>query len=192
MKLYEEMKMWEAMWDDPKSAKYTDDEIWNLVDGLIAKIPENYLFEYGGFTDEGYEDHFDPGSWYGHYQTSSSSYYSDFTYEVEPGDMYEKLAEGSNWAEIIEAVKNRKYKHRLLTDPLKEPGAKDLLNTVAKLEKELKAVPREQNQAQANKYYLFIAENLDALVEILYEYLCDYYEENAYEWARDNMEPDWD
>ena len=56
MKLYEEMKMWEALWDDPKATTYTDDEIWDLIDGLIAKIPENYLFEYGGFTDESYAE----------------------------------------------------------------------------------------------------------------------------------------
>lgn len=77
MKLFEEFKEYETLWE---SADAVDEILWALKD---------FVFEYDGWSKDSYVDHFNPDS--GHYTTSKTYEYDDFEYEVDPVSMFEFL-----------------------------------------------------------------------------------------------------
>lgn len=175
MNLYEEMKLWESMWDDP-ARTYEDTETDKLVDEILSNYSEeDFTYEYDGFSEEYPEDHFN--SWDGYWQTSKVYRYNDFEYEVDPEDLYERLTEVTR---------------KELEDILKASEKNELMSTFEKLNREYFNASKEQETELINKLRLFVAENLEDLYLATYGYFWKEYEERAYEWASENLEPDWD
>jgi hypothetical protein len=176
MKLYEEMKMWESMWED-RIETYIDEKTEKLVNELLNKTG-NFVIEYEGFDEDYDEDHWDYSS-ESHYQTTSTAHYSDFEYELEAGDV---------WEDIVNLSQEDIDKHKFI----QSAEDTELLNTFVKLQKETEEAPKDQATLYWNRLGVFVAENLDDLFGIFYGYFYDHYEELAYEWALDNVAPDWD
>jgi len=176
MKLYEEMKMWESLWED-KIETYIDEKTDKIIDSILEQT-EDFVVEYEGFDEDYDEDHWDYSS-ESHYQTSSTAHYGDFEYEIEAVDVWEDTVNMSQ--KDID-----KYKY------IQSAGNSELLNTFIKLQKETTEAPKEQATLYWNRLGVFVAENLDELFDIFYEYFYDKHEERAYEWALDHISPDWD
>ena len=174
MNLYEEMKLWESMWED-KVETYIDEKTEQIIDDLL-KNADPCIIEYEGFDEDYAEDHWDYSS-ESHYQTSSTVHYSDFEYEIEVGDA---------WYEIVNILQKD------LDKVIKSNKPSELLNTFIKLQKEAEAASKDQATLYWNRLGVFVAENLDELFTIFYGYFYDHYEELAYEWALDHVDPDWD
>ena len=175
MNLYEEMKMWESMWED-RIENYIDEKTEQLIDDLLEKA-DPCIIEYEGFDEEYSQDHWSYSS-ESHYQTSSTAHYGDFEYEIEVGDA---------WEDIVNISQKDIDKHKFIQ------SAKDseLLNTFVKLQKEAEAAPKDQATLYWNRFGVFVAENFDELFKIFYDYLYSQYEEIAYEWALEHVDPDW-
>jgi hypothetical protein len=198
MKLYEEFKEYENLWED---AEYRSEyaRLMATPEGRaeLNKMPlEKRLelrkadkdvdpveialkkkakveLEYDGFEDEWSEFHNDPMSDYGFYETAHASSCDDFTFEVEPGDMLEFLLEF-----ITECVDNG-------TAPNNE-----LINTYKELDKAYAETTEYVAEKQAlEALSLFVVENLEAFVEMFYDRIKEHYEEQAMEWALDHC--DW-
>jgi hypothetical protein len=167
-------RLGEAMWENGIET-YTDEKTENIVDELLDKA-DPCIIEYEGFDDEYTKDHWDYSS-ESHYQTSSTLHYSDFEYEIEVGDA---------WYDIVNILQKD------LDKVIKSNKPSELLNTFIKLQKETEAASKDQATLYWNRLGVFVAENFDGLFEIFYSYLYDKYEELAYEWALDNVDPDWD
>jgi hypothetical protein len=176
MNLYEEMKLWEAMWED-KVENFIDEKTEKIVDDLLGKV-DDFVIEYEGFDEEYDEDHWDYSS-ESHYQTTSTVHYGDFEYEVDAGDV---------WEGIVNLSQEEIEKHKFT--PSTESS--EVLNTFIKLQKEAESAPKDQSTLYWNRLGVFVAENLDKLFNIFYSYFQDEYEELAYEWARESLDPDWD
>jgi hypothetical protein len=176
MKLYEEMNMWESLWED-RIETYIDEKTEKIIDELLEQA-DIYVIEYEGFDEDYAEDHWDYSS-ESHYQTSSTAHYGDFEYEIEVGDV---------WEDIVNISQQDIEKHKFI----QSAGDTNLINTLIKLQKETEEAPKDQATLYWNRLGVFVAENLDDLFDIFYEYFYDKYEELAYEWALDSLDPDWD
>jgi hypothetical protein len=153
MKLHEEFKEYENLWEDYEPTE-VDKLLWDT---------EDFEFEYEGWEEEGYEDHFDPGRAYGHYQTSSTYKHDDFTYAVDAVDVFETLRD-----EILPKVDTTKVKNELILEY-----------------KKLEAVwEKSKDDADADVADMFLAKNLEDIANTFYSDLEDYYSEKAYDWAR--------
>jgi hypothetical protein len=153
MKLYEEFKVYEKLWEAVEP---------DPVDKVLQEY-DDFKFDYDGFTEDGYEDRFDPGSAYGHYQTYTTHEHDDYTYTVDAVDIFEALKD-----DIL-------------------PNARDTKNSFAAEYKKLEAVwENSKNDADADAADMFLAKNLDVIANEFYYELKDYYSEAAYNWARDN------
>jgi hypothetical protein len=176
MKLYEEIKMWESLWED-RIETYIDEKTEKIIDDLLEKA-DNYIIEYEGFDEDYAEDHWDYSS-ESHYQTSTIAHYGDFEYEIEVGDV---------WEDIVNISQKDIDKHKFI----QSAKSTELLNTFIKLQKEAEEASKDQATLYWNRLGVFVAENLDGLFEIFYDYFYNKYEELAYEWALDHVDPDWD
>jgi hypothetical protein len=150
MNLYKEIKLWEALWDDP-ARTYTDDETNKLVDELLSKYSD-FVFEYASdVVSYTYED----------------VRYPDFEYSVEPGDLYEFLL---NPRSVDKLVKSSKKTELIATY---EKLQKEYFggSSSSKSKQELEEL--------GNKLCIFIAENLEGLYNDAYSFLFDWYAEDA-------------
>jgi hypothetical protein len=167
MKLHEEFKLWESMWDKkPGTLKEDQEAEEDPVLEILNKIP-TVEFKYDSYTRESSTDHFNPVD--GHWTTSSSARVPGFEYSVDSWTVYEDLRDM-----IIPKYENKVPKNELLTKYL------DLQqNYVAEIEDEF-YTPAE----------IFLAENFDAFVDMFINQLSDYYEDAAMEWAEENVDPE--
>lgn len=158
MKLFEEFKEYENLW-----------EVFELsaADKLLLAM-DDFEFEYDGWSEDGYEDHFNPNSYYGHYQTRKTYEHNDFTYTVDAVSVFETVRD--------EMLPNM---------PDKISNA-ELAAEYKKLEAAWTNATKETEDEAGEILDLFIAKNLDAFVDDFYTELKAYYRENAYDWARDN------
>lgn len=136
---------------------------------------EDFEFEYDGFSQEWYEDHFDPGSYYGYYQTSGTYQYSDFSYSVGSVDVFETLRDIIISKPNIDKVKPN-----------------ELLTNYLKLDKAWAEASEDMEDELGEQTELYLAKNLEAFVEMFYEPLVEYYKDSAYEWAEENLDPEDD
>lgn len=141
------------------------------VQKILNDTPD-FEFEYEGFERDWYEDRFDPNSWYGHYQVGGTDYYSDYTYSKDAGDVFEDLRDT-----IID-----KYIDKV-TDS-------ELLAKYRELKKAWDESDDETEDAACEALEVFIAENLELLVDIFYDQLTEHYAEDAEEWAYEHLDPD--
>lgn len=200
-----EYKLYESMWDKPLVEEKTfrseyarllstpegreqyramslDDRIAlakadREVDPVQKELDalEDFEFEYEGYDEDWYEDHFDPGSWYGHYQTSGTNHFPGFSYSVDSVDVFETLRDTIISKPNIEKV-----------------GSNELLTNYLKLEKAWTEASEDMEDELCEKMELYLAKNLGAFVEMFYEPLVEYYKDKAYEWASENLEPEDD
>lgn len=156
MKLHEEFREYENLWEDYEPTE-VDKLLWAMDD---------FEFEYDGFEEEGYEDHFDPR--YGHSQTSKTYEHDDYTYKVDAVDMFEFMRD-------IFLPKN--------ADKISDV---ELAAEYKKLETAWENSTEETEAAACEALEIFLAKNLEKFVNIFYSELKDYFSEKAYDWARDN------
>ncbi len=128
---------------------------------------EDFELEYGGFTDDWYEDRWDPNSSYGHYQDTGTTRHGDFTYAVEASDMYEYIG-----SELLSIEKNHN----------KSPYVKEYF----RLSDIWDATPINTVEADEAEeaMNLYLAQNLDEFFKIYEKEIHDHYMEDAYDWAR--------
>lgn len=155
MKLHEEFREYEHLWENAEP-----DEVDKILFGI-----EDFEFEYDGWTEEGSVDHFDPR--YGHWDTSKTYDYDDFTYTV-------------NAVEIFEVLRD-KLLPKIDISKVKDP----LVIEYKKLEAILENSNKETEAMNADALDMFLAKNLEEFVDIFYYELQKAYEEKAYGWARD-------
>lgn len=156
MKLHEEFKTYETLWEDYEPTEL-DKLLWAMDD---------FEFEYDGWEEEGYTDQFDPR--YGHYQTSKTYEHDDFTYKVSAMDVFEVLRD-----EILPTNK----------DKISDAG---LQAEYKKLEAVWENATEETADAAGDALDLFIAKNLEDLANYFYAELETIFKDEAYSWANDN------
>ena len=202
MNLFEEFELYEKLWNtktltEEKTFRSEYAELcatpegreklramslkdWNALiaadreaDPVIKELETlgDFEFEYDGFDSEWYEDRFDPGSWYGHYQVGGTYSYPDFTYTVSPEDVFETLRDS-----II-----GKY-----ADKVKPT---EILSTYLQLEKTWSEADDDNEDELGEAIDLYLAKNLNAFVDLFMEQLSEYYQEDAHEWAEENLDP---
>ncbi len=207
MKLYEEFKLFENMWDDHLTeekefrSEYAklistpegraelnnmmknDRKKWlELVDADKAvdqveqalKNAKDIELEYEGFSDDWFEDRFDPGSWWGHYQDEGSCYYPDYTYKVDARDMLETLG-----VTILP-----KYAAKFANN--------ELVKEWQRLDKAWENSTDETEDEANEAIDLFIIKNMESFVDLFLDQIIDYYADDAREYAINHLEPDYD
>ena len=170
MKLYEEFNEYETMWSKDT---LQEEQAVDPVDEIL-KTYDDFEFEYDGWSETVSEDRFDPFSSYGHYEVSRSYDYDNFTYKVDAFDMFELFVD--SFPKLIKI--NKKYDEYEL----------ELINKYKELEQAWENSTKENEEETAAAIDLFIAENLESLVNTFYYELQDHYESAAYEWASDYLE----
>lgn len=205
MKLFEEINLWETLWeettpDQAQSKKFRSEyarlmstpdgraQFWELpiaersalikadnavdpIQKVLNDIKEIDL-EYGGFANDWYEDHFDPNSYYGHYQTGGTDHYDDFTYTVDATSVFE-------------------YLNELLPAKLDKLPVNDLTVEYKKLLKAYNDSTDDMEEEAGEALDLFLAQNLEEFVEIAKEYVLEHFAEDAEAWAIEHSEPAW-
>lgn len=174
MKLHEEFKEYENLWGTDTFLEEVAEP--DPVDKVLLDTPDIEL-EYCGFSNKYTKDHFDPGSWRGHYQTSGSDYYGDFTYKVDPVTMFETIRD-----DIIPEYASKYPTNELLCEYIR-------------LDKLFQEAPTETAEELGETCDLFLAQNLENFVDLFVDELTKYFSEDAHDWARDSLEPDdgyWD
>lgn len=126
--------------------------------------------EYEGFNDDWFEDRFDPNSNYGHYQVTGSTGYNDFTYKVEAGDLFDFIEE---------------YCLSEEKDSSKSPEVAEYLRL--KNIYEATDFGTEESDEAFDAMNLYLAQNLEKFFEVYEKDVYDYFEEQAQEWARENL-----
>jgi hypothetical protein len=174
MKLYEEFNEYEKMWDSSSKDTLQEEQTIDPVDEIL-KTYDDFEFDYDGWTEDGFEDHFNPFSSYGHYQTSKTYNYDDFTYKIGAVDMFELLVDFL--PKIVKIKKNYDSDSEV-----------ELINEYKKLEQAWMDSSKEEEESTGRALDLFIAENLEALVNTFYYELQNHCKDDAYEWAGDNLE----
>jgi hypothetical protein len=133
-----------------------------VMQALKKKHYSDFEFDYEGWEEEGYEDHFDPDR--GHWDTAKTYVHPDFTYTVEPVDMLQVLVE-----DILSTCDPSKYNS-------------NILNEYKKLEAAwINATPENEEEA-CEVVELFVIEHLEEFVDMFYSELHEYYRERAYDW----------
>lgn len=162
-------KQYKEMPFEQRQALYKADCEVDPVDQILKKTPD-YELEYEGFEEDWYEDHFDPGSYYGHYQTGGVYNVDDFIYKIDAVTLYEFLAD-------------------FLNGKLKETSPYTLTNEYNKLAQAcIDAEGTDEEEVVNEVADVFLAQNLHDFAEIYYEDLLKYYHDDAYEWARDHLD----
>lgn len=157
MKLYEEFKEYENLWEAYEPTE-VDNILWAIND---------FEFDYEGWEETGVKPGFDPGTSDGYYETEETYEHDDFTYKVDAVSMFEVLRD-----EILPEHSNKISNSAL---------AVEYKNLETAWENSTKETEDEAGEALD----LFLANNLEILVEDFYDELKEYFSERAYEWAND-------
>jgi hypothetical protein len=156
MKLHEEFREYENLWED-----YEPDEISKMLWAM-----DDIEIEYDGWTEEGFNDHFD--SRYGHWTTPTSYDVPDTVYKVDAMTMYEALID------------------HILPKYINEVDDKNLVaeykSLVAACE-ESENSSKEASEAAWDALALFIVQNMEDLVALLYDKVQEHFEDDARRYA---------
>ena len=161
-------------WDERRPLHDEDSKV-DPVELALAEL-EDFDLEYDGFDDDWAEDHFDPNSWYGHYQKTGTNSYRGFTYTVEAADMFEYLTT------CLEREKN--------------PGRSSYIKEYFRLSDVWEATPDysiESTEAE-DAINLYLINNIDEFFKLYEEDVYDHFQESALDWARAHLSPNdyWD
>lgn len=165
----EEFKEYTNLWDASLEEAAEPDS----VDKILWNIPD-IEFSYDGFSEDQYEDHFDPGLWNGHYQTSETVHFPDYTYTKDAVSVFEALRD-----EIIPKYKDKVSNNKLLDE---------YLALVQAWEDSTDETESETSDAMD----LFLAAHLIDFVSMFEDKLINYYADSAEEYALDNITPQSD
>lgn len=165
----EEFKEYTNLWDASLEEAAEPDS----VDKILWNIPD-IEFSYDGFSEDRYEDHFDPGLWNGHYQTSETVHFPDYTYTKDAVSVFEALRD-----EIIPKYKDKVSNNKLLDE---------YLALVQAWEDSTDETESETSDAMD----LFLATHLIDFVSMFEDKLINYYADSAEEYALDNITPQSD
>ena len=147
---------------EERQALYKADREVDPVQKVLDATPD-FELEYEGYEYEWCEDHFDPGSWYGHYQTTGYDYVDDFVYSVDATSIFELLRDT-----IID-----KYADKV--------DKSELLDTYKALEKAWKDSSEETEDEACEAMELFLAKNLEDFFYLFEEQVSNYYDDAAHE-----------
>ena len=168
MKLHEEFKEYENLWESSETV--------DPVDEILKQTPD-YELEYEGYDEDWYKDKFDPTSLYGHDQDYGTHHYNDFTYAIDAVRLFEYLADD------------------LLQDKAQEPITSDLMAEYKKLMDAWYAAKGDEEDRACDAMELYIATHLHELADLYSKDIEEHYKDDAYEWAYENLDPaedDWD
>lgn len=165
----EEFKEYVNLWDTSLEEAAEPDP----VDKILWSIPD-IEFSYDGFSEDQYEDHFDPGLWDGHYQTLETVHFPDYTYTKDAVSVFEALRD-----EIIP-----KYKDKVSNNKL--------LNEYLALVQAWEDSTDETESETSNAVDLFLATHLTDFVSMFEDGLTNYYADEAKEYAIDIIIPQSD
>ena len=170
--LVEEWKLYETMWDNMESKNVDLEEENNQIDPVQAELDKygDIEIEYDGFDTEWYEDKWNY-SRMDHDQDCGIDHYRAFTYSKEVGDIFELLRDT-----IID-----KY--------IDKVPANEILTKYKELSNALDQSSPDTEDKIIEALELHIAKNLEEFLSIFYDYVADYYWEDAKEWALDHFEP---
>lgn len=140
---------------------------------ILTEI-ETIPLEYDGFENDWYEDHFDPNSSYGHYQTGGTNSYGSFTYEADAVTVFEYLRDSLLPEQAGKKSNSLLAEFKRLNDICDSIDYKTQADAFEKAGEELE---------------IFIVQNLDEFVDMFMEDILDYFAEGAQEWALDNLDP---
>lgn len=202
MKLYEEFNEYATMWDlkegrEPSEYEklLRDKDGWKKFDALpkeerdrilkahqehkaqdpiniaLAKIGKIDL-AYDSFDRDRCEDGFDPRTMYGHTQKTWTDHYLDFTYSLDAGDVYEVIYD------IIYENKDK--------DSVK---SSELVTKFNELDQKLAQASGEEWNDLDDQMNLFLAENLEAFVDLFINEVLEHFQEDAENWAEEHEEP---
>ena len=153
---------------DPKALSETIDK---LVNKLLNEH-EDFELEYSGFEKDWHEDHFDPTSLYGHYDTGYTAQYDDFTYRKDAVSIFELIRDTI----LPKYMDDPKYKNY------------SVVSDYAELEEAYdKATSEEEQQIIIDEQELLLAAELADFYDIFEKVIISEYENDAYEWAEDNI-----
>lgn len=170
MKLHEEFKEYETLWEEveeTKVLKENSDSSEELIDKALEGIAD-FELEYDGWTDHDAKDHF---GWNGHYQTTTHINYPEFTYEVEVAEMYEDMRDV-----LLVKYADKHMKNALVQEWQRLYAAYETASD-------------EEKVAAEEAIDIFVADNLEDLFIELYNDILSYYKDRAYEWAHEFIEP---
>lgn len=174
MKLFEEFKLYEIMWDEEQlkgvsSKELQEDNEADPVHQILSKM-EDIDFEFGGFDRERYEDKWSNTS--GHYTNDWTDHYGYFNYSQDAMTVFEDIRD-----EIIP-----KYIDKVEQVPL--------IQECRKLYYEWNNSTDETEDETGAKFELFIAQHLEDLSYIFNDQLTEKYMEEAEAWAAEHLEPE--
>lgn len=174
MRLYEEFKEYETLWE-----AHEQDQVDEILRGY-----DDFEFEYDGFDDDNYEDHYSYD--FGHYTTSKLTHYDSFTYKVDAISLFDFMRDDflPDNADNISDDKLEDTFKKLNTATDDTYAALNIAKEKNTPE-EIKAATAAYNTAM-DALELFIANNLGTFVDMFYSELLDCYEDEARDWARDN------
>lgn len=165
MKLHEEFKEYENLWEASENLK----EAVDPVDEVLKQTPD-YELEYEGFDEDWYQDKWNPNSLYGHDQDYGTYHYNDFTYTVDAESLFEYLID-------------------MLQTKAQEPITSDFMAEYKKLMDAWYKAEGEEEDRACQAMELYVAKNLHELADLYYKDIEKYYSEDAYEWAGENLDP---
>lgn len=156
------------VWD--KLDKLNESEV-DPIDKILWSLPDCVL-HFDGFERDYVSDHYDPESRYGHYQTSQKYYWDDFEYEIDTVTMFELLFD------------------KVIKENIDKVPNTEIISKLKTLYKAMEDAPKEEEEQASFTLGLFIAENLETLVELFEEVLKEYYVADAEDWAEEHLDPE--
>ena len=196
-KLYEEFKLYENLWEDVEEPQegekektvtsedpYAEFNLSASEEEALAAYTEPFEIEYDGFNIEWDEDRWDPNSAYGHYSVSKSSSINDFTYEVDPEDMYDTLVsmvhkhvvKTNNIEKVLNIYKKSVGFWSEASAESSVAAYRDMLFDYQKL---VKICAEDPDEGAEEKQYIFIADRLDEFFVLFYPFIQKYYKDSA-------------
>ena len=188
MKLHEEFKLYENLWEETSEApkaEVTVEELtkkYNLsttVEAALAEYSEPFEIDYDDMVDEWEEDAWDYQA--GNHTTIAKSRNIDaFTYEVSVDDVFDKLVdeflkEYRLLNQLEYTIKRLKKEYRFNNYAARmEPILRELVNDYIELSELCK-----KNYELVELPYIFVADNLENFFELFYNVFQEEYQEDA-------------
>ena len=166
MKLFEEFKLYETMWN---GEPLKEDNGTDPIQQILSKI-EDITFEFGGFDRERSEDKWSNTS--GHYTNDWTDSYGHFNYSQDASIVFEDIRD------------------KIIPEYIDKVEQVPLIQECRKLYYEWDNSTDETEDETGDKFELFIAQHLGDLASIFNDQLAEKYMEEAEAWAEEYLEPE--
>lgn len=171
--LYAAIQNLEPLTDMPALKEAASEDAADPVDQILRQLPD-YELEYEGYDEDWYEDKWNY-SIMDHDQDYGTYHFDDFTYEVDATSLFECLVD-------------------LLQDKAQEEVTAEVMVEYKKLMQAWYDAEGEEEERACAAMELYVAQHLHELADLYKKDITKYYNDSAYEWASENLEPmeDWD